>query len=301
MVMTIRFFAFLFIFGLMVCCTPCFVDAAISVEVEKSMKPEIKRQLAEAVDSLIDERRVCEDLGMTWPLRSPSKQPKSINDEVMRRARDIAYKEYPRSLEQGFRQDAEALFQLFKRPSKVKVMLKDGTMIKGVLRGVNAKFLHVDNNEKIRVADLDIDSLARVDAKVAARRKKAYVRVKLTELGEQRQALEMVEAERISDELYIASGYIQINGEWKARKKFFRSRIEQLRKDLAVILDGPLKTKVYYENGLVLYNGEWMQRAQAEDFELQRQPFDGGADEFFEDEPAGDGGDGGDGDVDRWD
>jgi hypothetical protein len=101
--------------------------------------------------------------------------------------------------------------------------------------------------------------------------------------------------------LYIASGYIQINGEWKARKKFFRSRIEQLRKDLAVILDGPLKTKVYYENGLVLYNGEWMQRAQAEDFELQRQPFDGGADEFFEDEPAGDGGDGGDGDVDRWD
>ena len=241
-------------------CTCC--RGAISAEQAESLQPLIDQELEEVLNELVDTPEVCEELGLRWPVRPPNKPRDNIAIAVKRQAEIQAFDDFPPQLEAGFRTEAEKLFKVYEVATKIAITLKDGMIVKGNLRSIDEKYIHIDAR-KFRIADVDEYTRTLTDPELADRAKEKYILEKRIELGKQREERAAEAEEEIANKLYTDAGYLLVKGEWISRDQYLRNKIDERRQDLAKILAGPLQKKIYYENGFALYDGDWMPRHEA--------------------------------------
>jgi hypothetical protein len=278
-------------------CTCC--RGAISAEQAESLQPLIDQELEEILNELVDTTEISVELGLRWPVRPPSKPRDNIAITVRRQAEIQALDDFPPKLEVGFRADAEKLFKVYEIATKVTISLRDGMTVKGNLRSIDEKYIHIDA-QKFRIADVDEYTRTLTDPSLADRAKEKYILEKKIELGKQRDERAVEAEEEIADKLYSDAGYLLVRGEWISRDQYLRNKVEERRQDLAKILVGPLQKKIYYENGFVLYDGNWMPRPEA--IQLYEQSNQGqGSGSFGGGGDAGPNSPGGNNDGAMWD
>lgn len=245
------------------------VEGALPEGLAETLELRIDTDLKKSLQELVTEKQVCEELWLTWPVEQPEKDIGEVEKDIQKLIKIKTEAQFPASIQEDYEKEAVAKYILFEIGQLVEFKLKDGTTVNGYLRDLRQTEVLIDNRA-IELLAIDEDDFAHFDETTREIRIREYIRAKLATLREERVNYERKIKEEVSRQLFLDSGYIQIDGKSVGKKDYVSSRLATRRKKLGERLKPLLRTKIYYDRGFVLYENEWLTTEEADRREKEK-------------------------------